>query len=203
MPASPVPPALSGLQPNGEIFRFFGGYARREGNYGPIPEIRQRWAAAGGPGLGAITLDFPSVFDPRYSASSIVIDMLNEALGPQFRPAVETYTTISKRVVEGYYGNGRAAFWFGWSPPFASPSSARFVAQTYAPGSPGQRVTGGSGTHLATIEDFFPLVNRAGFLGIVPWLQQTNEFFRRPSVTGPEPSPFWTQHLDYTRTNRA
>jgi hypothetical protein len=53
------------------------------------------------------------------------------------------------------------------------------------------------------MDDFVNLVNRSGFLGIVPWLQQTQEFFRRPAVIGPEPSPFWNQHLDYTRSNRA
>ena len=66
---------------------------------------RRLWVAAGGPGLGPVTIDFPSIFDPLYSASSVVVGLLNEAIGPQFRAAVETYTTISRRVLDGYYGS--------------------------------------------------------------------------------------------------
>lgn len=200
--APPSPPALA-PGTAGAIsatrLKFVPGYAFREGDYRPAPEARQAWEAAGGTGLGTITVDFPSIFDPLYSASSVVVDMLNEALGPQFRPAVETYTTISKRVLGGYYGNGRAAFWFGWGAPLASSSPSRYLAETYAPGSPGMRVTGGAGTAGDSQDDMLRLVN-AGFFGIVPWVQQYAEVYRRPPVLGPEPSPFWDQHRDVERT---
>jgi peptide/nickel transport system substrate-binding protein len=156
---------------------------------------RQLWEAAGGPGLGTVTIDFPSVFDPLYSASSIVIDQLNRVLGPQFRPAVETYTTISKRVLEGYYGNGRAAFWFGWGPPIATRQPERYFAELYVPGSSGQRAVGGAGMQPGTGD-----LARMGHLGIVPWVHQFAEVYRRPNHAGPEPSPFWNQHLDYLRS---
>ncbi len=192
-------PALDGVaQISAERLKFVDGFAYIEGEPAPSADRRRLWEAAGGPGLGTITVDFPSVFDPLYSASSIVIDMLNAAFGPQFRPAVETYTTISKRVVEGYYGNGRAAFWFGWGAPLSGPDGARYIREYYAPGSPGQVATGGSGMTGTTQDDVLKMID-SGFLGIVPWVQQFAEVFRTPTLIAPEPSPFWAQHLDYQR----
>ena len=200
-PAPPIPPAMAG-DPTGRIsgerLKFVPGYPFLEGEYTPDPQVRRAWEAAGGPALGTITIDCPSVFDPLYSASSIVIDMLNEALGPQFRPAVETYTTISKRVLDSYYGNGRAAFWFGWGAPLPSPSAELYMSETYAKGSPGQRITGGRG--LAPGDDPATIL-QSGFFGIVPWVQQFAEIYRRPLTSGPEPSPFWNQHRDPKRAN--
>lgn len=171
--------------------------------YGPwddaaAKDALARWQAAGGPGLGTVTVDFPSVFDPLYSASSIVIGQLNSVLGVQFRPAVETYTSISKRVVEGYYGNGRAAFWLGWGAPIASPDARRFGAETYAPGSAGQRAVGGSGVPEPTNS---AAIAKAGFAGFLHWAHPYNEVFRKRGITAPDPSPFWNQHLDYLRAN--
>ncbi|MCZ7576610.1 MAG: hypothetical protein M5U18_06005 [Dehalococcoidia bacterium] len=110
---TPVHPAFALTE---GVLALYPGYARDPAE--DARAARQRWEAAAGPSLGTITIDFPSVFDPLYSASSVVTGILNEVLGDQFRPAVETYTTISRRVLDGYYGNGRAAFWFGWGPPF-------------------------------------------------------------------------------------
>lgn len=171
--------------------------------YGPwddaaAKDAASRWQAAGGAGLGPITIDFPSVFDPLYSASSIVIGQLNGVLGTQFRPAVETYTTISKRVVDGYYGNGRAAFWLGWGAPIASPDARRFATETYDRGSPGQRTLGGTGVAEPTNG---AAIAKAGFAGFLHWAQPYNEVFRKRGITAPEASPFWNQHLDYLRAN--
>ncbi|MGE0600352.1 MAG: ABC transporter substrate-binding protein [Dehalococcoidia bacterium] len=199
--APPIPPALAaepGIGISATRLKFVAGYARIEGDGTPSPELRQMWEAAGGPGLGAITIDFPSVFDPLYSASSIVVDMLNRALGPQFVPAVETYTTISKRVLEGYYGNGRAAFWFGWGAPLASPSASRYVARTYDTGSSTQRTTGGAGISAAGQSDLLTVTD-SGYFGVIPWVQQFASVFRHPPTTGPDPNPFWNQQLDYQR----
>ncbi len=196
-PAQPVPLPGGTVHVSGERLKFVPGYRHLEGAYQVSPELRQMWEAAGGPGLGAIVVDFPSVFDPLYSASSIVIDMLNQALGPQFRPAVETYTTISQRVIDGYYGAGRSAFWFGWGPPMTSPSAQRYLAEMYAPDSPGQRASRGGGFpggDPATIFD-------SGFFGIVPWVWPSTDVFRRPGSFGSEPSPFWQQHQDFKRSN--
>lgn len=196
--ARPIPALDDVGQLSGERLKFVGGYGYLEGDPDPSPETRRQWEAAGGPGLGTITIDFPSVFDPLYSASSIVVDMLNESLGPQFRPAVETYATISKRVLDGYYGNGRAAFWFGWGPPLPGPDGARHIRDNYAPGSPGQLATGGAGMTGRDQDDVLRLIE-GGFGGIVPWVQQQAEVFRSPLQIAADASPFWSQHLDYQR----
>jgi ABC-type transport system substrate-binding protein len=194
--AGPVPESQDALVTSATRLKFEAGYATTGTEVG-TSAYKEMWEAAGGPGLGTVTIDFPSVFDPLYSASSVVIGMLNEALGPQFRPAIETYTTISKRVSDGYYGGGRAALWFGWGPPLSGPSGSRYFEETYATGSAGQRVSRGPG---ATDADPIAIA-RQGFLGIVPWVQQRFEVFRRVEASGPQPSPFWTQHLDYLRSS--
>ncbi len=191
----PVPPGLAALD---EAATLEGWPGDRLGDAQGAAAIRRQWEAAGGPGLGTITIDFPSVFDPLFSASSVVVDSLNAVLGAQFRPAVETYTTISKRVIDGYYGNGRASFWFGWGAPLSGPDRQRYLAETYAPGSPGQRTVGGAGIGPDATVSRLPSL---GYLGIVPWVQQYSEVFRRPGHVAPHPSPFWTQHLDYLRSH--
>ena len=192
----PVPPALFTAPVRGADLSGLPGYGPWDDR--AAADARRRWMAAGGPGLGPVVIDFPSVFDPLYSASSIVMDQLNLVLGPQFRAAVETYATISKRVVEGYYGRGRAATWFGWGPPMTSPDANRFVSEGYEPGSPGQRVVGGSGL-AAPIDS--KLVASAGFGGVLHWVLPVQDVFRKAGVSGPAPTPFWDQHLDYQRSN--
>jgi len=178
-------------------------------------DAKQRWDAAGGPGLGTVTVDFPSIFDPRYSASSVVTGMLNDALGNQFRAAVETYTTISEKASARKYGNGNAAFWFGWGPPLDLPDASRYLLETYAAGSPNGQALGLQAklqsSSLQPIATEFDLARRAvlakqvardvlasGELGLLPWLLQRSELFRWPYFSGSEPAPFWPQHLDDT-----
>lgn len=176
-------------------------------------DARQRWDAADGPGLGPITIDFPSIFDPRYSASSIVTGMLADALGPQFQPAVETYTTISEKAASKKYGNGNAAFWFGWAPPLALPDASRYLLETYSAASPNGQALGlalsADPPSLAPLAFEFDLDRRAalakqatkeilaaGGRGVLPWLLQSSELFRWTYFQGSEPTPFWPQHLD-------
>ncbi|MCZ7576609.1 MAG: hypothetical protein M5U18_06000 [Dehalococcoidia bacterium] len=49
------------------------------------------------------------------------------------------------------------------------------------------------------VYDLQQVVVEAGFGGVIPWVQQTSELFRRKGVAGPTPSPFWTHHLDAAR----
>lgn len=192
----PVPGVLANVPPGGSGYSGLPGYS--PWNEREAADARRRWEAAGGPGLGQVVIDFPSVFDPLYSASSVIVDQLNRVLGAQFRPAVETYTTVSQRIVDGYYGQGRAATWFGWGPPMASPEAGRFVAELYAPDSPGQRAVGGAG--LA--DPWSPQVTvERGFGGVLHWALPVNEVFRKEGVSGPGPTAFWGQHLDYQRSN--
>lgn len=211
--AAPVAPALPAFSlAESEMVRFPGYRSRYEED---AREARVLWEAAGGPSLGPVTVDFPSIFDPLYSASSVVIAMLNEAIGTgQFRPAVDSYVAISRKASEGRYGNGNAAFWFGWGPPIPGPDPARFLIENYSSGS---RAAGASGfrddavarllTRLgaeageAARRDLVMETQRTllamGGGGTIDWVQQRSEVFRRNTLGGrPAPAPFWDQHLD-------
>lgn len=177
-------------------------------------EARALWEAGGGPALGAVTVDVPSIFDPLYAASAGVIGLLNEVFGTgQFRAAVETYTTISRKTLEGAYGNGRAAFWFGWGPDFAEPEPSRWLWETYSSEGPGFAATGYRDAAVDRVvarlrQEYDVDVRRslvaeaAGLLargeqgGVVHWLVQRFETFRRPYLSGGDDGPWWGQHLD-------
>jgi hypothetical protein len=161
------------------------------------------WQAAGGPALGAITIDFPSIFDPLYSASSIVPGLLQQVLGNTFRPAVETYTTIAQKIADGRYGNGAAAFWFGWAPNLVSPDPTREFLETYGPSALpaavaliqaaaaefdfGRRASAVQAASLAVLRDGAP---------VMPWLLQRSELFRWAYLRAAAPTPFWTGQTD-------
>jgi len=188
----------------------FPGY--RPGFDTDAAEAHRRWEGAGGPALGAIRVDFPSIFDPLYSASSTVVGMLNEVLGNQFHPAVDTYTSISARALDRQYGNGRAALWFGWGPPLTSPDPSREVIEILSPGGPTAASLGLGGASAADVGSLsreFALDRRkelvraaqrghlaAGSPGILCWLLQRNELFRAASFTRSLFAPFSSLQSD-------
>ena len=208
VPSGPVPPVHDGWTVS---FAGLPGYSGDPAS--DASDARQRWDTAGGPALGTVTVDFPSIFDPLYSASSVVIERLNTVLGPQFVPAVETYTLISQRVGSGYYGNGRAATWFGWGPPIPSPDPTRWFAETYRPGALLSGVDAGAFEALRSehsndarrdrVRALGRRVAEAAFCGVVPWVQQRSELFRRHGFEGGEVTPFWPQHHDASRYRTA
>ncbi len=175
-------------------------------------EARRRWEAAGGPALGAVTIDFPSIFDPLYSASSIVPGLLAEVLGNEFRATVDTYTAISAKALDRYYGSGRASLWLGWGPPIPSPDPSRNVMDTLLPNGPTARSLGLPSIapeELGGLSLEFGLDHRkvlvravvrshlaAGSPGVLGWLLQQNEIFRRSRFSRPSVAPFWTQESD-------
>ncbi|MFN0146683.1 MAG: ABC transporter substrate-binding protein, partial [Dehalococcoidia bacterium] len=206
--SGPVPPP-PGLSP-GEAARR-AGYEMDADAAGR--EAKALWDAAGGASLGTVTIDFPSIFDPLYSASSFVTARLNAILGPQFRPAVETYTTISKKAVEHRYGNGTPAFWFGWGPPFVEPDPSRWLIETYASDGSGFATTGFASSTVDTLLKGLgqemslaaraPIVSQvqdellaAGGGGILTWAIQRDEHFRWAYLQGRAPTPWPSQHLD-------
>ncbi len=209
-PVSPASGSFAPTQQQLAAYPGFGADAEVEAR-----AARNAWNAAGGPGLGAVIIDFPSIFDPLYSASSVVIARLNEVLGAQFRAAVETYTTISSKAAEGRYGNGRAAFWFGWGPPLPEPDPSRSLVETYSSTGPNAAALGLKASPLdarlaaiasvpanqraAAAADAALAILEAGGAGVITWLLQRSEFFRWPYLSGSAPSPFWRQHLDYAR----
>jgi ABC-type transport system substrate-binding protein len=198
-PSGPLPPVFGAALPDAELASAPG--------YAPDPDAdardaRERWQAAAGPTLGPITIDFPSIFDPRYAASAVVIDRLNAVLGPQFRPAVETYTTIARRVHEGFYGNGRAATWLGWGPPLPSPDPREALLDLYGgtfAARERERLLAATPEAHEAARELQRAILADGFRGCLPWTQQVIEVFRRPGTFGPEPSPFWDGQRDVQR----
>ena len=210
-PASPVGPPSAGDGMSGPELAGFAGY---EVDFEAAKRTaRQRWEAAGGSGLGAVTIDYPSIFDPVYSSSSIVTGMLNEALGGQFRAAVETYTVISAKAVAQRYGGGEASFWFGWGPPFVEPDPARQLGELYSSNGPGFGTTGFTDSAvdslLASLAVEFDQSRRSNLVrnvarrllelgggGVFDWLLQRQEVFRWPYFNGRSPSPWPDQWRD-------
>lgn len=201
--SSPVPPAFPGFALADADLAGFPGYGPDAA--ADAKAARQRWEAAGGPALGTVVVDFPSIFDPAYSASSIVIDMLNETLGDQFRPAVETYTTISTKALAHAYGAGDAALWFGWGPPFAEPDPARPLIDAYHSRGPNFATTGfaddGADRLLDGLRAEFDAQRRRDLVreaarallgmaggGVLDWLVQRHEVFRWPYFDAPAPT---------------
>ncbi|WP_322819760.1 ABC transporter substrate-binding protein [Tepidiforma sp.] len=160
---------------------------------------RQRWEAANGPALGTIVIDFPAIFDPRYAAAAHIVRRLATVLGPQFQPAIERYPTIAERIEQGYYGNGRAAFWFGWAAALPSPDPREALLQLHGHAldpAAHRQILDGQPSALAELQRNL----LAGFpSGVIPWIQQTIEIFRRPDTFGPTPSPFWDGQRDISR----
>lgn len=211
--AGPVAPALPSFALPESVLARFAGY--RPDLAEDSREARALWEAGGGPSLGPVIVDFPSVFDPLYSASSVVTGMLNDAIGTgQFRPAVESYPIISQKASEGAYGNGKARFWFGWGPALPGPDPARFLAENYASTSRGAAALGvrddavdrllakavaefDEAARRALIMEAQQALLAAGGGGVVDWVLQRSEVFRREDLGGrPQPAPFWDQHLD-------
>lgn len=180
-------------------------------------DARARWTAGGGRGLGPVTIDIPSIFDPRYSAGATVVARLNEVLDTgQFRPAIENYPTISAKAAALRYGNGVAALWFGWGPPFAGPDPSRYLLDTFGTGGSGTATLGEAPDRvrrpLASLATELDPARRrelareaargllaAGGAGVFDWLLQRSEVFRWPYSNGPRPSPLGDEHLDVAR----
>lgn len=211
--------------PAGHVHPSVPAFALPEGELNSLPgylpsfdddarEARARWEAAAGAGLGPLTIDFPAIFDPLYSASSVVPGMLREVLGLDVIPRVESYPNIASRTGEGRYGNGDFATWFGWAlaQPFPDPSLA--LIETFASASASAIEAGFASPDAdrltAALDETLPddervslvreldvaLVSTAGG-GVIPWLLQRHNVFRWPYLSRPAPSPFGIQHLDH------
>jgi peptide/nickel transport system substrate-binding protein len=212
--AGPVAPAFETFALPEQELAAFPGYSGDPAE--DAREARARWEAGGGPGLGPVTIDFPSIYDPLYSASSVVTGMLNESLGGgQFRAAIETYTTISAKAVGRRYGGGAAAAWFGWAPPFDGPDPSRYLVANFHSASPGWEA---SGLRLPAVDaaldalalefaiegrrrlaqDAARLLLGAGGGGLIPWVLQEAPLFRQARYHQADPTPFFAQHLDHT-----
>jgi ABC-type transport system substrate-binding protein len=179
-------------------------------------DARARWIAAGGDSVGALSVDFPAIFDPLYSASSIVTGRLSEVLGVEVRPAVDSYANIAEKLASGRYGNGAAAFWFGWDAPIVSPEPSRTLIERFLSNSATAATHGFADEELdrllSRLGTAFDMEERASLAievqasllegaggGIIPWVLQQSEHFRRAYLAGPARTPFADQHLDSQR----
>jgi ABC-type transport system substrate-binding protein len=184
---------------------------------GTVDEARTRaaglWDAAAGASLGTVTIDIPNVFDPRFSASSVVVDLLSAALGTQFRAAVLPYTEISATAAAQGYGNGQAALWFGWSPPIVDPDPARNLFETYSSRGPNFATTGFASAEVDAALDrllaeddadarlaLLPAAHEAIAAeaggGVISWFNQVLHVFRWPFLERAAPSAWFDQYLD-------
>ncbi len=211
-PCGLVSPATPAFAPSLDALGATPGY--RTDPAADADDARARWAAAGGPALGPITIDVPNIFDPLYAAGATVTAMLNELLGDQFRPSVETYATISAKTAGRHYGNGNAAFWFGWGPPLADPDPSRYLIETFDSRAESAAVFGSKrafSPRFDALAHEFSLTARAAAVrelsqtllesastGVVSWVLQRNEVFRRKALHSPSPTPFWGEHLAAT-----
>ena len=202
LPGSPIDPVFGApFAPTPSDLARFPGYGPSADD--DAADARRRWEAAGGAALGTVRIDFPSVFDPAYGASAVVIARLAAVLGNRFVPAVEPYTTIGERASAGEYGNGRAAFWFGWGPPFDDPDPTRLLAETHAPGLPAlakrfdELLNELDSEARARRARELALAALAEGSGVLSWLVQRQELFRVAALRRAVPSPFWLQHRDH------
>ncbi len=176
-------------------------------------EARLLWEAASGNSAGPVLLDLPTIFDPAYSAGATIAARLRQVLGVEVRLGGESYTAIARKSADHYYGNGRAALWFGWGPPVAEPSLARWFAETFASTSATAKTHGFASpavdsaiaalqrepeaakrVEMARTLAETLAVDRSG--GVITWLSQRFETMRDARVPWPAATPFATQHLD-------
>lgn len=198
-PAGPLPPVYAAAVPPARLEDIPG--------FGPDPvaearTARQRWEAAGGPSLETVVVDIPAIFEPRYAASAIVLPRLSSVLGVPFRPSITTYTAIARRIQERSYGNGRAEFWFGWGAPLPSPDPREALVELYGHALQPAELAALSAlppdAHPGLADLQIDLARRWN-AGLITWVQQRHEHFRRPGTVGPVPSPFWDGHRDVQR----
>jgi peptide/nickel transport system substrate-binding protein len=109
----------------------------REDRAKDLAEAKQMWEAAGGPALGEIIIDIPDIWEGAYSGVSAQLKQQFEAnLGNTFTPKIETYATITTKLVRQEYGNGRNNIWYGWISDITNPDPTLLMWQSYNSKSP-------------------------------------------------------------------
>lgn len=206
-PSGPVPPAHRGYALDDASLQSFAGFRDFETD---AADARAAWDAAAGDALGEITVEFPASFDPRYSASSVVTGMLREVLGAAVTARVDSYVNISRKALDGYYGNGRAALWFGWGPALVSPDPSLNLFETFHgesatarslghadPGLDAQllqlRLERDAESRVALVHEIQRAILAEASGGVMHWALQRSEHFSHGYLASPLPSPFAAQ----------
>jgi ABC-type transport system substrate-binding protein len=216
--AGPVAPVFAGFDLAEAELGVYPGYLAEDPE-ADAQDARAAWDAAGGPGLGPVRVDFPSIFDPAYSASAVVAGRLGAVLGAEVVAAVEPYTAIARKVSEHRYGNGEAALWFGWGPRFVGPDPSAWLSETYRSSGPARADLGPGDAGVDAIldalvaegemarrealaRDVAIAVLGAGGLGVIDWAVQRFEHFASPRLEGRVATAWPAHHLEAALTAR-
>jgi ABC-type transport system substrate-binding protein len=85
-------------------------------------EAKKMWDAGGGAALGEIIVDIPDIWEGLYSGgSALITNQLKKVLGNTFTAKIEPYSTISTKVSNASYGNGKNNIWWGWITEITDP----------------------------------------------------------------------------------
>ncbi len=108
-----IPPAQAAFGITERELVTFEGY--REDRAKEIAEAKQMWEAANGASLGEVVVDIPDIWEGAYPGiGATITGWLQSALGNTFRPEIQPYSTITSKIVQQQYGNGKANIWYGW-----------------------------------------------------------------------------------------
>lgn len=108
-----IPPTQSAFGITERELVTFEGY--REDRAKEIAEAKQMWEAANGASLGEVVIDIPDIWEGAYPGiGATIAGWLQSALGNTFRPVIQPYSTITSKIVQQQYGNGKANIWYGW-----------------------------------------------------------------------------------------
>lgn len=108
-----VPPPQAAFGITERELLTFEGY--REDKAKEIAEARQMWEAANAAALGEVIVDIPDLWEGVYPGiGATITGWLTSALGNRFTPQIQPYSTITGKIVQQQYGNGKANIWYGW-----------------------------------------------------------------------------------------
>jgi len=95
-------------------------------------EAKKMWEAGGGSALGEIIVDIPDIWEGLYAgASALITNKLHSVLGNTFTAKIETYATITTKIVKQQYGGGTNNIWYGWVSDVSDPDPTLLNYQTY------------------------------------------------------------------------
>ncbi len=95
-------------------------------------EAKKMWEAGGGSALGEIIVDIPDIWEGLYKgASALITNKLHSVLGNTFTAKIQTYATITTKIVKQQYGNGTNSIWYGWVTDVSGPDPSQLNFLTY------------------------------------------------------------------------
>jgi ABC-type transport system substrate-binding protein len=115
-----IPPTQSAFGITEKELITFPGYL--EDRAKEEAEAKKMWDAGGGAALGEIIVDIPDIWEGLYSGgAALITNQLKKVLGNTFTAKIEPYSTISTKVSNASYGNGKNNIWWGWITEITDP----------------------------------------------------------------------------------